>query len=206
MIESPSLSCRTDDGRGEACREGGLEVIGVGECPRSWAFGILPAVVSGQSTTNGPNYRSSSKTESRADGNDGISFLFIPSDPASRRGRHRRRSFAQLQRLAGPIASRCVVARSALCKQPLLFRLEARTGHQPANYHRGLLGKCRQGAGSDPGGLRSEPSLRVVGNCVSGGGRHATCSAGCRWCNGRARTRLNGGDLEARRAACSTAL
>jgi hypothetical protein len=50
MIESPSPSCRTDDGRGEACLEGGLEVIGVGECPRSWAFDILPPGVSGQSS------------------------------------------------------------------------------------------------------------------------------------------------------------
>jgi hypothetical protein len=58
MIESPSQSCKTDDGRGEACLEGGLEVIGVGDCPRNWAFGILPVGVSGHSTTNEPYYRS----------------------------------------------------------------------------------------------------------------------------------------------------
>lgn len=45
MIESPSPSPsrRTDDGRGEASLESGLGGIGVGDCPRGWAFGILPA-------------------------------------------------------------------------------------------------------------------------------------------------------------------
>ncbi len=46
MVESPSPSSRTDDGCGDpslASLEAGREVIGVGECLRSCAFGILPA-------------------------------------------------------------------------------------------------------------------------------------------------------------------
>jgi len=44
MIESsPSPSSMTDDGRGDPSRESGLSIIGVGECPRIRAFGILPA-------------------------------------------------------------------------------------------------------------------------------------------------------------------
>lgn len=45
MTESPSPSSRTDDGRGDdslASLESGLGVIGVGDCLRSCAFGILP--------------------------------------------------------------------------------------------------------------------------------------------------------------------
>jgi len=46
MMESPSPSSRTDDGRGDASLaslESGLGVIGVGDSPRSCAFSILPA-------------------------------------------------------------------------------------------------------------------------------------------------------------------
>jgi hypothetical protein len=79
MMESPSPSSRTDDGRCEASLESGLWVIGVGDFPRGCAFGIM--LVSGQSRTNWA-YLPEQQTESRANKNGRISLLFITSDPA----------------------------------------------------------------------------------------------------------------------------
>lgn len=87
MMESPSPSSRTDDGRGDdslASLESGLGVIGVGDSPRSCAFGIMPAGFSaGQERSTGQWARLPERqTEYRADGNGRIFLLFIPPDPA----------------------------------------------------------------------------------------------------------------------------
>jgi hypothetical protein len=59
-------------------------------------------------------------------------------------GRHHKRSFARLQRVAGPIASKWAAAHSVQCKQPLASRLRARTGDGPANYPVRLSGQVQK--------------------------------------------------------------
>jgi hypothetical protein len=186
MTESASPSSRTDAGCGDDSLESGLGGIGVGECPRRCALGILPGEGGGVSgkptTTNGPRCRSSVKRDfvwTEMTGSSFSSFLPIQHDGGAATTVCR---LLGLRRLAGPIASKCVAAHSVQCRQPPPFaRKRVPVTGQPITSTGSREGAAS--AGEDPGGFRSGPSRRVVGNRVSGCGCHATGAAGCRWWN-----------------------
>lgn len=154
-MESPSPSSRTDDGRGDASRaslESGLGVIGVGDSPRSCAFGILPAGVSAsqeRSMDQRPGYRSVKRNivQMEMTGSSSSSFLPIQHDGGVRPQSNVVCSAAANGRTDFVGAARRFFSLGAHCKQPARLRPQARTGHGPANYHEASPGSCRTAQG-----------------------------------------------------------
>ncbi len=200
MVKSPSPSSRTDDGRGDASLaslEDGREVIGVGDCLRSCALGILPAgsLASQRPMTLTARAAELNIVQAEMTGSPFSSFLPIQHDdrgdaPPLRRG------LLGCSERAEPMASVLPLLHLVHGKKPVCLRPQARTGRPRAKqWPRQMTGRLQNGPGECPGdypdGFRSGVAVSS-GNRVSGCRVSRNGAAGGRRCNARARTRLDG--------------